>query len=66
MTLTTWTATMMVETVVDVLSTNNTAQTANALTAMEVLSGTVCTQQQLVQQQFNQLKINAMQCRMDW
>ena len=34
--ITTWTATMMVETVVDVMSKQNTAQIANALILMEV------------------------------
>ena len=34
--ITTWTVTMMVETVVDVTSTHNTAQSADALIQMEV------------------------------
>ena len=33
--ITTWTVTMMVETAVDVTSTHNTAQSADALTQME-------------------------------
>ena len=43
--ITTWTATMTVETVVDVISTSSTAQIANALTPLETCS----QQEQLVQ-----------------
>ena len=46
--ITTWTATMTVETVVDLISTSTTAQIANALTPMETWS-----QQQKLLQQLN-------------
>ena len=58
--MTTRTATMIVETVVDVMSTENTAQIANVLTLMEVGMEQLAFKQQLVQQ-VNHCRIHAMQ-----
>ena len=58
--ITTWTATMMVETVVDEKSKHDTAQITNALIPMKVGLGQLALKQQLVQQLYN-CSINAMQ-----
>ena len=54
--ITTWTDTMKVETIMDVLSTNNTAQIGNVLIPMEGGLEQFALKQQLLQQ-LSQLRI---------